>query len=184
MTAHAPHLFAATLPSAAPAGASRRTYQYRGTPKPDPGAASAAEIRDLLEQQRQIIAMKSSRLRALSSALSERVAQAISDGAKVAAVARVAGLPAASVRGMRSAREESYPSGRPVQEQLRGIAAVADELSSVETARTAVEHERAQALATARKLRLLDDYQLASASGLKHEEIRKMTRGLGVRRAS
>jgi len=161
-----------------------RTYQYRGTPKPDPAAVEAEDLRTLLAQQRRMISLRSSRLRSLSTELNERVAQALCDGVKVAAIARATGLPLTSIRSTAAPGDDLFPSGQSTEEHLRSIAAVAEELAEAETARTTIEQKRTQVLATARKLRLLDDYQLASASGLKHDEIRKMTRGVGSQPAS
>ncbi|BCW17725.1 hypothetical protein NtRootA9_04330 [Arthrobacter sp. NtRootA9] len=164
-------------------GTPRGGYRYQGTPRQDVAASQALEIRELLAQQRRTISLKSSRLRALVSELNERVAQAVCDGAKVAAVARAAGVPAAKVRSIGLGKDGLFPSGQPAGEQLRAIAGVAEELAAVEAARAAVERTRTQLLADARRLRLLDEYQLASVSGLKHDEVRKMTRGAAPRQA-
>lgn len=173
-----------TAPGAAKAtagGRHPRTYQYRGTPKPDPAAVEAEELRTLLAQQRRMISLRSSRLRSLSTELNERVAQALCDGVKVTAIAQATRLPLTSIRSTAAPGDDLFPSGQSTEEHLRSMAAVAEELAEAETARTTIEQKRTQVLATARKLRLLDDYQLASASGLKHDEIRKMTRGVGSR---
>ncbi|NUP58644.1 MAG: hypothetical protein HOQ06_04105 [Pseudarthrobacter sp.] len=66
-------------------------------------------------------------------------------------------------------------------EHLRRFAGLAEEVAAAESARTAIERKRAQVLALARKSRLLDVYQLACASRLKHDEICKMTTGLRSR---
>lgn len=161
-------------------GPAPRTYRYRGTPKPDPDAARAAELLTLLAQQRKTIALRSNRVRALANDLNDHIAQAVCDGVKPAAVAGASGLPAATVRTRALAREDPYPSDLSRAEHLRRLAALAAELAAAEKARGAVEQSRAHQLAKARKLRLLDDYQLASATGLKPEEIRKLTRGLAT----
>lgn len=167
----------------APSAAVGSRYRYRGVPAPDPAVARAEELLSLLAQHKRMISLRSSRLRALSLELNERVAQAFCDGVKVAPLARAAGLPAATVRVI-GAQDELYPSGQSPESHLRTITTLAAEVESVEAARTAVEQTRAGVLATARKLRLLDDYQLAAASGLKPEEIRKMTRGIATPQAS
>ncbi|MHC6591247.1 hypothetical protein [Arthrobacter sp. C152] len=165
-------------------GGAQRTYRYRGVPRPDPAVARAEELLSLLAQQKRMISLHSSRLRALSRGLNERVAQAVCDGVKAAPVARAAGMPAATVRGIGARRDEFFPSGQSADSHLATLRELAAELASVEGARAAVEQARAEVLATARKLRLLDDYQLAAASGLKHEEIPKVTRGIATPRAS
>lgn len=156
-------------------------YRYRGAPKPDPATARAQQALAMLAQLRTTIALRSSRVRALTAELGDCVAQALCDGVKVAAVAKAAGLPAAGIRSAALARGDLYPSGQTRGGHLHLIAGLAAELAAAEGARTAAEEERTQVLATARKSRLLDDYQLAGASGLKSDEIRKMTRGVGLR---
>jgi len=158
-----------------------RAYRYQGAPQPDPAAARAREVLALLAQQRKLIALRASRIRDLANELHERVAQAVCDGLKVGAVATASGMPAATVRAAAVAREELYPSGQGRAEQLRRIAEVAADLAAAADARSALEQKRTEVLAMARKSRLLDDYQLAGASGLKSDEIRKMTRGVGLR---
>jgi hypothetical protein len=162
-------------------GASVAAYRYRGVPKPDPDTARAQHALAMLAQLRTTIALRSSRVRALTAELGDCVAQAVCDGVKVAAAAKAAGLPAASIRSSALARGELYPSGQTRNRHLDLIAGLAAELATAEGARSAAEEERTQVLALARKSRLLDDYQLAGASGLKSDEIRKVTRGVGLR---
>ena len=162
-------------------GAGVAAYRYRGTPKPDPTTARAQQALATLTQLRTTIALRSSRVRALTTELADYVAQALCDGVKVAALAQAAGLPAASIRSAALARGELYPSGQTRIGHLHLIEGLAAELAAAEGTRSAAEDERTQILALARKSRLLDDYQLAGASGLKSDEIRKMTRGVGLR---
>jgi hypothetical protein len=162
-------------------GARVAAYRYRGVPKPDPATARAQQALATLARLRTTIALRSSRVRALTAELGDCVAQAVCDGVKVAAVAKAAGLPAASIRSAALARGELYPSGQTRNRHLDLIAGLAAELAVAERTRSAAEEERTQVLALARKSRLLDDYQLAGASGLKSDEIRKVTRGVGLR---
>ncbi|UTT71337.1 hypothetical protein NMQ03_09790 [Arthrobacter sp. DNA4] len=162
-------------------GAGVAAYRYRGVPKPDPATARAQQALAMLAQLRTTIALRSSRVRALTAELGDCVAQAVCDGVKVAAVAKAAGLPAASIRSAALARGELYPSGQTRNRHLDLIAGLAAELAAAEGTRSAAEEQRTQVLALARKSRLLDDYQLAGASGLKSDEIRKVTRGVGLR---
>ncbi|WP_284980442.1 hypothetical protein [Arthrobacter sp. fls2-241-R2A-200] len=159
----------------------RAAYRYRGAPKPDPATVRAQQSLATLAQLRTTLALRSSRVRALNAELGDYVAQALCDGVKVAALAQAAGLPAASIRSAAAARGELYPSGQSRSGHLHLIAGLASERAAAEGARTAVEEERRQVLALARKSGLLDDYQLAGASGLKPDEIRKMTRGVRLR---
>jgi hypothetical protein len=156
-------------------------YRYRGAPKPDPATARAQQALATLAQLRTTIALRSSRVRALTAELADYVAQALCGGVKVATLAQAAGLTAASIRSAALAPGDLYPSGQTRSGHLHVIAGLAAALAGAEGARSAAEDERTQVLAMARKSRLLDDYQLAGASGLKSDEIRKMTRGVGLR---
>ncbi|MDQ0733398.1 hypothetical protein [Arthrobacter sp. B1I2] len=169
------------LPRTADTGTGRTAYRYRGAPKADPATARAQQALATLAQLRTTIALRSSRVRALTAELGDCVAQAMCDGVKVAALAQAAGLPAANIRSIAVARGDLYPSDQSRSSHLHLIAGLASELAVAEGARSAAEVERTQVLAMARKSRLLDDYQLAGASGLKSDEIRKMTRGVGLR---
>ncbi len=173
-----------TLPRIAGAekgGAGVVAYGYRGVPKPDTATARAQQALATLAQLRTTIALRSSRVRALTTELGDCVAQALCDGVKVAALAEAACQPAANIRSAAGARGELYPSGQTRHGHVHIIKGLAAELAAAEGARSAAEEERTQVLALARKSRLLDDYQLAGASGLKADEIRKMTRGVGLR---
>ncbi len=167
--------------SAGKASAGVAAYRYRGVPKPDPATARAQQALAMLAQLRTTLALRSSRVRALTIELGDCLAQAVCDGVKVAAVAKAAGQPAACIRSAALARGELHPSGQSRSGHLHLIAGLASELAAAEGARSDAEEQRTQVLARARKSRLLDDYQLAGASGLKSDEIRKMTRGVGLR---
>ncbi|MDQ0031682.1 hypothetical protein [Arthrobacter bambusae] len=155
--------------------------RYRGVPTPDTATARAQQALATLAQLRTTIALRSSRVRALTTELGDCIAQALRDGVNVAALAEAAGQPAGSIRSAAVARGELYPSGQTRNGHVHIIKELATELAAAEGARSAAKEERTQVLALARKSRLLDDYQLAGASGLKSDEIRKMTRGVGLR---
>ncbi|AXJ10092.1 hypothetical protein CFN17_10995 [Arthrobacter sp. PM3] len=155
-----------------------RGYTYRGTSRPDPKVRLGEQARELLAEHTQRISFRSSRLRALSADLNERIAQALLDGLKVAAVARAAGLSQWAVRVIGDAAEEVQPPGVGPDEHLRAITVLSAELAAVEDSRSAIEQKRLKLLASARRRHLLDDYELASASGVKHEHNRTMTRGV------
>lgn len=155
-----------------------RGYTYRGTSRPDPKDRLGEQARELLAEHTQRISFRSSRLRALSADLNECIARALLDGLKVAAVARAARLSQWTVRVIGDSAEELQAPGVAPEEHLRAITALSAELASVEESRTAIEQKRLKLLASARRRHLLDDYELASASGVKHEHIRTMTRGV------
>ncbi|KQR00491.1 hypothetical protein ASF72_16325 [Arthrobacter sp. Leaf141] len=125
-----------------------------------------------------MLAFRSSRLRALSAKFNQHVAQALCDGLKMTAIAKAAGMPLGAIRSAAVSLDDVQPSGGSADEHLRGITQLGNELKAADGDRAVLERNRARLLASARALGLLDDYELASASGLKHEEIRKLTRGL------
>ena len=58
------------------------------------------------------------------------------------------------------------------------IGELKSELAELAESRAALEGRRVTLLAAARRLAIMDDYELAALSGLQHETIRKMTWGL------
>jgi hypothetical protein len=130
-------------------------YRYRGTPKPDKGALEAEKIRKLLKVNRQRLAFNASSSRPLSARLNQHIAQALRDGMKVTRLAQTAGLSRWTVRTIGLTYDDLLPSGQPAEQQLDVIAA-------------------------ARRLRVMDDFELAALSGLQSEAIRKMTWGQRV----
>jgi hypothetical protein len=131
-------------------GAGVTAYRYRGAPRPDPATARAQQTVAMLAQLRTTIALRSSRVRALTAELGDCVAQALCDGVRVAPVAKAAFLPAASIRSAALARGELYPSGQTRSGHLHLIAGSAAELAAAEGTRSAAEEERTRILALAR----------------------------------
>ncbi|WP_432245368.1 hypothetical protein ACRB8A_00340 [Arthrobacter sp. G.S.26] len=158
-------------------GTAPRLYTYRGHPDREPSDRSA-DVRAKLGEQKTLLAFRSSRLRALSAKFNQHVAQALCDGLKMTAIAKAAGMPLGAIRSAAVSLDDVQPSGGSADEHLRGITQLGNELKAADGDRAVLERNRARLLASARALGLLDDYELASASGLKHEEIRKLTRGL------
>jgi hypothetical protein len=61
---------------------------------------------------------------------------------------------------------------------LNVIAGLKSELAELEESKAALEERRLNLLTAARRLGVMDDFELASLSGLQTEAIRKMTWGL------
>jgi hypothetical protein len=55
-------------------------------------------------------------------------------------------------------------------------------LAALEESKERIERNRLKLLAEARSKGLMDDYELASLSGLNHEHLRRMTRGVEKQR--
>jgi hypothetical protein len=155
-------------------------YRYGGTPKPDKGAVEAEKIRMLLKSNRQRLAFNASSSRPLSVRLNQHVAQALRDGMKVTRLAQAAGLSRWTIRTIGLTYEDLLPSGQPAEQQLATIAGLKSELAELEESRAALEKRRLSLLAAARRLGVLDDFELAALSGLQSEAIRKLTWGQQV----
>jgi hypothetical protein len=153
-------------------------YSYRGTPKPDKAAIQAEKIRDLLKANRQRLAFNASSSRPLSARLNQHIAQVLMDGMKVTRLAQVTGLSRWTVRTIGLTFDDLLPSGLPAEDQLEAIAGLKSELAELEESRAVLEERRLKLLASARRLGILDDFELAALSGLQSEAIRKMTWGL------
>jgi hypothetical protein len=153
-------------------------YRYRGAPKPDQTALEAEKIRKLLKANRQRLAFNASSSRPLSVRLNQHVAQALRDGIKVTRLAEATGLSRWTVRTIGLTFDDLLPSGLPAEHQLTVIARLKSELAEFEESRAALEERRLNLLAAARRLGVMDDFELAALSGLQSEAIRKMMWGL------
>lgn len=153
-------------------------YRYRGGQRPPTAEEQRAELSRLLADRQGAIRFRSSRIRDLGSGLNQLVAQALRDGTPAADLARITHLSTLAVHRTCRAFDDLQPTGMPAAEHLRVIARVLQELTDLEKSRASVEEERLQLLARATRLQVLDDFELASLTGLRPEHIRKMTRGV------
>ena len=153
-------------------------YRYRGTRKPDTAAVQAEEIRSQLREERQRLSFNASSIRSLSVRLNQQIAQALCDGMKVTSLAGAAELSRWAVRTIGLSSEDLFPSGMPAEQHLAVIGGLKSELAGLEESKAVLEGRRVKLLATARRLGVMDDYELAALSGLQREAIRKMTWGL------
>lgn len=153
-------------------------YRYRGTPKPDAAALQAEKIRGLLRTNRQRIAFNASSTRPLSARLNQQIAQALGDGLKVTGLAAASGLSRWTVRTIGLSSEDMFPSGLPAERHLAVISELRSELAVLEESKSDLEGRRAELLAAARRLRVMDEHELAALSGLQSSAIRKLTWGL------
>lgn len=166
------------MPHAHPRHENAGYYRYRGARKPDPGAVQAEKLRKLLRDGWQRISFNSSSMRALSVRLNQQIAQALCDGMKVANLAEASALSRWVVRTIGLSSEDLLPSGLAPEQHLAVIVRLRSELAALEQTKAALEGRRLKLLAAARRLGVLDDYELAALSGLQRETIRKMTWGL------
>jgi hypothetical protein len=166
------------MPHAHPRHENAGYYRYRGARKPDPGAVQAEKLRKLLRDGWQRISFNASSMRALSVRLNHQIAQALCDGMKVASLAEASALSRWAVRTIGLSSEDLLPSGWPPEQHLAVIGQLKSELAALEQTKAALEGRRLKLLAAARRLGVLDDYELAALSGLQRETIRKMTWGL------
>jgi hypothetical protein len=155
-------------------------YSYRGVQRRQALGQQRAELRRLLTDTQGAIRFRSNRIRALSASLNQQVAQALRDGTPVADLARITQLSTLSVRRTGRAFDDLEPTGTATAEHLRAISRLLQELATVEASKAAVETARLQLLAEASKQKILDEFELASLTGLRPEQIRKMTRGVAA----
>lgn len=153
-------------------------YRYRGKRKTDTAAVQAEKIRALLREERQRITLNASSIRSVTVRLNQQIAQALCDGMKVTRLAGAVGLSRWAVRTIGLSSEDLYPSGVPAEQHLAVIKERKSELAGLEESKALFEGRRLQLLATARRLGIMDDFELAALSGLQRETVRKMTWGL------
>jgi transposase len=153
-------------------------YRYRGSQSPQTPDQQRADLSGLLADKQGAIRFRSSRIRDLSASLNLMVAQALRDGAPATALSRITQLSTWTIRRTSLAFDDLQPTGLSPAEHLRLISQLLHELTALEESKAAVEEERRRLLAEASKQRILDDFELASLTGLRPEHIRKMTRGV------
>jgi hypothetical protein len=153
-------------------------YRYRGTTKPDKTALQAEKLRKLLKANRQRLAFNASSSRPLSARLNQHVAQALRDGMKVTRLAETAGLSRWTIRTIGLSFDDLVQSGEPPENQCPLIESLRAELAELEKSKAVLEAHRLKLLAAARKLGVMDDFELAALSGLHIETVRKLTWGL------
>ncbi|MFJ6345391.1 hypothetical protein [Pseudarthrobacter oxydans] len=153
-------------------------YRYRGSPKPDPAARQKERLRRLLKANRQRIAFNASSSRPLSVRLNQHIAQALRDGIKVTRLAEAAGLSSWTIRTISLSFDDLLPSGTYPDQQLAVIAGLKSELAELGETKAALEERRRALMTAARRLGIMDDFELAALSGLQSGDIRKMTWGL------
>ena len=158
----------------------RGHYRYRGDQRRQAADQQRVEFSRLLTDKQGAIRFRSSRIRALGASLNQLVAQALRDGTPVADLVRITHLSALAVRRTGRAFDDLQPTGLAAAEHLRAISHLLRELTALEDSKAAVEVERLHLLAEASKRQILDEFQLASLTGLRPEQIKKMTRGVAA----
>lgn len=152
-------------------------YRYRGS-RPQSPDQQRTELSRLLLHKQGAIRFKSSRIRDISASLNQMVAQALCDGASAPALSRITQLSTWTVRRTRLAFDDLQPTGVSQAVHFRLISQLIHELTALEESKATVEEERRHLLAAASKQQVLDDFELASLTGLRPEHIRKLTRGV------
>lgn len=112
--------------------------------------------------------------------LNRHLAMALEDGLSVGALAEAAQLSRKDVRQTRLVFDDAHPPGTPKQEHLAAVAILGVELAALKQSKSSVEADQLLLLAKTRNQHLLDDFELALLTGLRHENIRKMTWGMGT----
>lgn len=144
-------------------------YRYQGTPKPDTTAVQAEEIRRLLREDGQRISFNSSSMRALSVRLNQQIAQALCDGMKIVSLAEASELSRWAVRTIGLSSDDLLPSGLPARQHLAVIRQLKSELAELEESKAVLEERRLTLMAAARRLGVMDHYELAALSGLQRD---------------
>jgi hypothetical protein len=138
----------------------------------------AEKVRTVLTQQRQLLSLKSSSFRDAYARMNEQVAQAFRDGLKITVLAKATELSRTDVRRIAWSFEDLDPTGTSEKEHLTRIACLRAELAAIGTAKEEIEEKRLRTIAQARRNGIMDDYELASLSGLNPAYIGKMTWGV------
>ncbi len=119
-------------------------------------------------------------LRGVMSRLNRQLALALEDGLKAAVLAEAAQLSRKEVMQAGLAFDDLHPSGAPARDHLASIHSLGDELASMRLSKAATEAEQLDLLATTRRQGIMDDFELARLTGLRHDQIRRLTWGVGT----
>lgn len=157
-------------------------YRYRGKRKHNSAAQQTERVRKLLQHHRQLIHLRSSGVRSVSAHLNQLIGQALSDGLKITVIAEATQLSRSEVRRIGLSFQDVQPAGLSAHEHLKPISMLRSELAALEESKERIARERLKLLAEARRKGLMDDYELASLSGLNHEHLPRMTRGVEKQR--
>ncbi|MFD1214083.1 hypothetical protein ACFQ36_18800 [Arthrobacter sp. GCM10027362] len=153
-------------------------YSYRaktGTSELRKEREKTAQGLELLGQQLSCVV---SRMRTLTSGRNQHIAQALKDGLKVAALAEAAGVTHRTIRTIAQSYEDIYPTHTPREIHLNAIRAKTAELLAAKEKRAKLERQRDRLIVRAYQVTGYDPLDLAIASGLTVEQVRKTTRGL------
>jgi hypothetical protein len=82
-----------------------------------------------------------------------------------------------TVRTIGLSFSDLLPSGLPAEQRLAMIMELKSELAELEASKADLEQKRLELLAAARRLGVMDDFELAALSGLQSETVRRMTWG-------
>ncbi len=116
--------------------------------------------------------------------LNRQLALALADGVKAGPLAEAARLSRREVMLAGLAFDDLQPSGAPTQHHLATVHSLGDELSSIKLSKAATEADRLELLATTRRQGIMDDFELARLTGLRHDQIRRLTWGVGTHGAT
>lgn len=129
----------------------------------------------MLREDRQRISFNASSMRALSVRLNQQIAQALCDGMRITGLAEASELSRWTIRTIGLSSEDLLPSGLPAGQHLAVISQLTSELAELEESKAILEESRLTLMAAARRLGVMDDYELAALSGLQRDTVRKMT---------
>ena len=155
-------------------------YRYQGTSRRDESALQAEKLRKLLKANRQRLAFNASSSRPLSTRLNQHVAQALRDGMKVSRLAEAAGLSPWTIRIIGLTFDDLVPLGESLENHRAFIEPLRAELAELEKSKAVLEGQRLKLLAAARRIGVMDDFELAAVSGLHSEIVRQLTRRRGA----
>lgn len=165
-------------------GESSGGYQYRGeaaAAQPHKPAAKDALVQELTNST-WCLTHASSRLRDATNQLNRYIGQAAQDGMSITMIVGITGLDTRQVRAAALAFEYLQPWGIKRAAHESTLKSLSDQLRKAAQEKTNLDGRRASLIIAALKSGLLDDFDAAALTGLRPEQIRKLTRGTGLRR--
>lgn len=135
-------------------------------------------LENTFAQHRWILTVKSAAVREAASKLNRALAVALADGLKTGPLSAASLLPRKEVAQAAMAFDDLHPQGIPAQVHVSTVEGLGRELAALKQTKAAAEADQLALMAATRRQRILDDFELARLTGLRHEHIRRLTWGV------
>lgn len=128
-------------------------------------------------ENRQALSQAFATVRPVTTRRNQQIADALWDGVPAAVVASATGTSLAALRTIGLSYEDMLPQGAHKDAHVATLLSTAKDLRNAEADKARLEHQRDHLIATAHRLGLHDEYQIAALTGISAPEIKRKIRG-------